>query len=299
MIPSPTDGSDHFLQLADGRTLAYRAYGATDGFPVLALHGTPGSRFKFAVTDRIAARLGLRLLAIDRWGYGATSPHPEPTLEAFVADVRGLLRELGIDRLAVLGISGGAPFAAAVAAQLGRQVLASALVSPVGPIAGTTAPALLGLFHRFAFTSFARRRWLMRSAFGAFRRGLLRRPNVAMRAVVARAPRIDREMLADRSVHQRLTYAFQVGLALGTTGMETDMALFSAPWGIDLGSTTAPTRIWIGLRDTSVPRAAVDTLANRIPKAETVPLPEAGHLWVAHHYDEVLGWIATAAEPRS
>lgn len=298
MQSSELPATDHFLRLRDGRTLAYRLSGAADGVPVLALHGTPGSRFKFSVAGAFAARHGLKLIAVDRWGYGATDPHPNPTLAAFTADMHALLASLGVDRFAVFGISGGGPYAAAIAALLGSQVAASALVSPVGPIAGATDLARLGRFHRFAFATFPQHTWLMRKAFGAFRRNMLLRPRVAMRLVVARAPRIDRDILGDHDVHQRLSRTFQVGVALGTVGMETDMRLFSTPWNVNLEATQAPTRIWIGTRDTSVPPAAVITLSERIPSAILTEIPEAGHLWVAHHYDEVLAWIAaTCAKP--
>jgi len=286
------NGQDTFLELADGRTLAFRTYGAADGFPVLALHGTPGSRFKFVSVHAFALAHGLRVIALDRWGYGATSPHKSPSLSAFCADVKSLVTELGIARLAVIGISGGGPYAAAVSASLGGMLAASALVSPVGPIAVATDPARLSRFHRFAFLTFPKHGWLMRRSFAWFRRKLLLQPRFAMRVIVVRAPKVDRLILADEAIFERLSYSFQVGLALGTTGMETDMRVFSQPWNVDLDATRAPTRIWIGSRDTSVPQAAVESLAQRIPGAEIVRLPDDGHLWIARHYEGVLTWIA-------
>ena len=51
------------VRLADGRRVGYRVYGAADGVPVLALHGTPGAHLKYAVAGEVAAQLGLRLIA--------------------------------------------------------------------------------------------------------------------------------------------------------------------------------------------------------------------------------------------
>jgi pimeloyl-ACP methyl ester carboxylesterase len=46
--PAAHDGT---LRLPDGRAFGYQIAGAVTGTPVLMLHGTPGSRFKFATTD--------------------------------------------------------------------------------------------------------------------------------------------------------------------------------------------------------------------------------------------------------
>jgi len=48
------------------------------GAPVLYLHGTPDSRLSRHPDDGLAAAAGARLLALDRPGYGATSPLPAP-----------------------------------------------------------------------------------------------------------------------------------------------------------------------------------------------------------------------------
>ncbi len=48
------------LTLADGRQLGYAEYGDPQGIPLLALHGTPGSRFMFALGDEPARDKGLR-----------------------------------------------------------------------------------------------------------------------------------------------------------------------------------------------------------------------------------------------
>ena len=55
-----------------------------------------------------AARTGWRLVAFDRPGHGLSSPHPGATLTDLADDVADLADQLGLDRFAVLGYSGGA-----------------------------------------------------------------------------------------------------------------------------------------------------------------------------------------------
>ena len=57
-------GSSRVLTLADGRQLGYAEYGDPHGLPLLALHGTPGSRFMFALGDaRARASAAFSLIA--------------------------------------------------------------------------------------------------------------------------------------------------------------------------------------------------------------------------------------------
>src|SRR5439155_24485366 len=83
--------------------------------------------------------------------YGLSGWPGSPSLPAFASDMAALMDHLGHRRFAVGGISGGGPYAAAVAACLGRRVGALALISPVGPIADAGCGAALARFHRFCF----------------------------------------------------------------------------------------------------------------------------------------------------
>src|SRR5258706_2153383 len=147
---------DRQFRYADGRLVTYREYGAPGGFPVLALHGTPGSRLKYAAAHADAARMGLRVISPDRWGYGRSDPHPEPALADYARDAAELLHGLNIGRFSVVGISGGGPYAVAVAAQLRERVRSLALVAPIGPISGRLGPRDLRLFHQICFPALAR-----------------------------------------------------------------------------------------------------------------------------------------------
>ena len=289
------------LVLADGRRVAWREYGVANGRPLLALHGTPGSSLKFRVADEPARRLGLRLVAPDRWGYGGTSPHPRPTLAAFAADMAALADHLGLGRPAVLGVSGGGPFAAATAALLPDRVPALALVAPVGPIAGEAVT--MSPFHRFCFGPFARSRLAPRWIFRAFRRLLLARPRLAMAVAMSRVGAPDRRVLATGGVGQRLAVTFAEGLRHGPDGPATDMGVFGAAWDVPLGAVRASARLWLGSEDRHVPLAAARLLAARLPACTIADLPGEGHLWVALNYAQVLGWIAeqapTAASQRT
>ncbi len=283
---------DHALVLADGRRIVWRCYGDPKGTPVIALHGTPGSRLKFSATDAPAHALGQWIVSIDRWGYGATSPHPAPTLSAFADDMLALADHLSLDRVAVLGVSGGGPYAVAVAARLATRVSAVALVAPVGPLAGEAGLVMTPL-HQFCFGRLARSPRSVHRVFAAFARLLRFSPEFGVRVANALAPKADRAVLRHTDTRQRLAATFAEGLRPGTMGPVTDLGLFAAPWTIAPADVTAPCRLWLGSADVNVPGDAVRRLAKRLAGAEMVELPGHGHLWVARNYDEVLAWLAS------
>ena len=70
------EGPTTLLTLPDGRTLAADDVGAPGGRPVVYVHGTPDSRLARHPDDDLARRLGVRLVAVDRPGFGHSSPAP-------------------------------------------------------------------------------------------------------------------------------------------------------------------------------------------------------------------------------
>jgi pimeloyl-ACP methyl ester carboxylesterase len=286
-------GRDQVLRLADGRTLGWREYGAPMGSVVFMLHGTPGSRLKFTETNNHARAFGLRIIAPDRWGYGLTSAHPRPTLSVFPADLARIADHLAIDTFAVAAVSGGGPFAVAVAAGLASRVSATALISPVGPIAG--ADIDLAALHRFCFTVLPRWPQIIRTTFEVYRRLIAYAPKLACRLVTVGAPLADRAIMQRPEVAARLLASFAEGLRPGSAGPAIDMILFSRPWEIDFAAITAPVRLWLGSDDVNVPATAARLLTDCIKGCEQVDLVGEGHLWVALNYHEVFSWVAMAS----
>ncbi|MEQ1694899.1 MAG: alpha/beta hydrolase [Hyphomicrobiaceae bacterium] len=292
---------DRVVVLRDGRTLGYREYGDAGGFPVIALHGTPGSRLKYGGAHAGAVAKGLRILALDRWGYGLSCAKPAATLAGYGADAEELADRLGLGRFAVTGVSGGGPFAVAVAAKLKDRVAALALVSPVGVINGPSGRAVLSPFHAMCFQLAPRIPGLLGCSFLAYRAMLAAAPDVAMRIAVVKSAPADRALMRDKQMRAGMAAMFAEGLAAGVLGPVTDMALFGREWfseplasgfeGSGFSGVSADVRIWIGLKDRNVPLAAVRALHASLPGSDCIEIADAGHQWLAGHFHVVFDWI--------
>ena len=285
--------ADQVLQLGDGRALGFKVYGDPAGAPLLFLHGTPGSRLKFAIGHDAGKALGLAIVAPDRWGYGLSDAPRAPSLPAFAADMAALMDHLGHARFAVGGISGGGPYAAGVAACLAPRVAALALVSPDGP-GGRSGDAGGRCRTSIASASAPCRARRGRSplVFALFRASLVRSPRLAARLATLRAGARDKALLARPDIARWLLGSFREGLRRGLDGPVLDLQLFARDWGVDLGAIRAPARLWIGTADTAVPLSAARLLARAIPACALTELRGDGHFWVAESYGEVLAWVA-------
>ena len=300
MLRSVEAGSgDRVLALRDGRVIGYREFGVCDGYPVIALHGTPGSRFKYAGAHEAAAAKGLRLIALDRWGYGLTSAKRDAKLAGYGRDVEALADFLRLGRFGVTGVSGGAPFAVATAAALKDRVSALALVSPVGVVNDPPRRAALSPFHFMCFRIAPRVPGLLGGVFQAYRAVLAAAPDFAMLVAVSTSARADRDVMSDERMRAAMAATFREGLVAGVAGPVTDMALFGQPWGIDFTDVSAHVRIWIGREDRNVPLAAVRALHAALPSSDCIEIGDVGHQWLAGNHDVVTNWINDRARQSS
>jgi len=115
-LPRPFPERPLHVSLAD--------LGSPSGTPVLIFLGIGCVRHLIALFDDLARALGLRLICIDRWGFGKTTNVPQerrgPMEWAVV--VERVLAELGVEEVRLIAHSAGAPYAAATALLLGERV---------------------------------------------------------------------------------------------------------------------------------------------------------------------------------
>ena len=138
--PSYTPSRDRAIVLGDGRALQVAEWGPEDGTPVVVIHGTPGSRL-FCPDPLVTEAAGVRMLAFDRPGYGRSEPARRPLRHAdVVSDVVELLDAFGIERVPVIGWSGGGSYALACGAFASERVTSVAAVCSPGEATERDAP---------------------------------------------------------------------------------------------------------------------------------------------------------------
>lgn len=118
---------DDLLRLPDGRVVQHWDNGI-DGPAVVFFHGCPDTRHAAMTGAAAAERLGVRLVAANRPGYGHSTPCASS--QASIADDTVAVADLlGIERFAALGMSMGVPFALVCASRHPDRVSSLALVA--------------------------------------------------------------------------------------------------------------------------------------------------------------------------
>jgi pimeloyl-ACP methyl ester carboxylesterase len=274
-------GDTHFATLRDGRQVSYADHGDPTGPTVLSCHGTPESRLVDPAVAGLATGLGFRLVVPDRPGFGRSDPIPGRTLLDWPADAAGLLDTLGVGRFAVVGGSGGGPYAVACGVVLGDRVTRVALVAPAEP---QDAPA-----HGFV----PREEAALRERGETMAR-LLRDDPAGFYALVM--PDLsdtdrDRAEAADQATMDRATEMFREAFRQGADAYVEDHLLVGGRWSDLLPRLARPTRIWQGTDDNNVPDESTRWLAARIPGAELELLAGAGHSMTDELWPDVFGWL--------
>jgi len=255
------------VRLPDGRAMAVEEYGDPDGPVVLYFHGWPASRLEAGLIPD----LPVRLLAFDRPGYGRSSPQPGRTLLDWPRDVADVADRLGLERFHVVGLSGGAPYAAACAYALPHRVLGAALVCPVPPAHGihSRAPGVGHLFRLGRHPVLAHRLFSML-------RPLLRRQIITPRTLVGGSlPDADRDCL-DAQTLAGLARVWREGIGRSIQGAVSDAQIYAQEWHVPLSAITVPTDVWYGAQDSLIPLHALAPF-EAIPGMHLHVLPNEGH----------------------
>jgi pimeloyl-ACP methyl ester carboxylesterase len=266
----------------DGRVLAVTEAGNESGPAVIVSHGTPGSRLLWRELIEDAEARGMRLISYDRPGYGGSDPHPGRNVADAAEDVTAIADELGIDRVAVEGGSGGGPHALACAALLPERVVAAASLAGVAPYAADRLDWLDGMgqdnLDEFEATV-AGREELERYLRGQADAMLSAEPDAIVKALRSLLSPPDLAVLAGE-VADYFQESTRVGIEDRLDGWIDDDFELLNPWGFELEDIRIPVQLWHGVQDRFVPIAHGRWLAERIPGVDAHFSEEDGHLTI-------------------
>lgn len=256
---------------ADGRTLRVDYADLAGGFPVLVHAGSPGSRRMLGSAVELAATgFGLRLISYDRPGYGDSPARPGRRVAGAAADATAIAAELGLDRIATWGHSGGGPYALACAALLPDLVVAACVFASPAPVDGPGLDFTAGWSDEdreefelyFAEPELARE---LRWSRAEKRLPALSTADGWLDLFGESASTASAQTL---EVARYLALVQQDTLCRDDQGWWDDNVALLSPWGFDPADIRVPVQLWHGELDAAVPPAHGHWLASRIPIVE-------------------------------
>lgn len=279
------------LELRDGRRIACDQTGDLAGAPVFLFHGLPGSRLQQHPDPGLANARHLRMLHLDRPGFGRSTPAPARTLATWARDVAEVADQFDIATFSVVGVSGGGPFALACACELGTRIRRAAVVSSVGPREAMRA-GKPDAFTRFVFATARACPALLLAGMNAFLPVVRARPERLIDFMARGLSPLDRAVLARPAMRAMLARDMLESLRQGPAALVRDLRLETRPWQLNLRQIRSPVLLWHGLDDRLIPPVATRAIATGIRHAEVRYFEGEGHFILYEHWASLLEWLA-------
>ncbi len=280
------------LRLEDGRLLGYAVYGDPEGWPIFYFHGFPGSRLEAQLADRVAARMGIRLIALDRPGFGLSDFKPRRTIFEWPDDVVKIADALRINRFATIGVSGGGPYAAACALKIPQRLTAVAIVCGLGPLDTPNGTDRMVRTNHLIFFLGRRLPWLAKISLWRIAYQVRRNPEGTLRRMIVALPDPDKAVLARPEVKTAMKDNVVEAFRGGSRGAACELLLYTRPWGFLLQDIATRVNLWHGEQDVSVPPTMGQYQARTIPNCRAIFYPGEGHFsLVINHMEEVLSGL--------
>ncbi len=250
-------------------------FGDPRGTAVLWCHGGPGSRLESMWLDRVAASAGLRIVGVDRPGYGLSEPNPGRSITDVVADMVVVADQLSLGRFVTVGVSTGGAYALALAALAPDRVLGVVACCSMTDMSWAPGRATMSQPHAHAVWDATDRDAAIAAAVEAHGVNGSKMLGGGMDAGLADS---DRELFADGDWMADAMRGFPAMFTFGLEGYADDRIADGCGWiGFDVTQIRCPVIVLHGTQDRMVDVIHARHTADLVPHAELVLIDGLGH----------------------
>lgn len=252
--------------------LEYTAFG--NGPPVLVVHGAGGGYDQGVLLVRAYGGEGFRWIVPSRFGYLRTSLPADASTAAQADAFADLLDILGVGRVAILAMSGGAPPSLQFALRHPERTSALALLSsaPYAPIGAADQKLPIPI-------------WIYQALFSSnFPYWLLQRiARARMETIFDVTPELRAALNPEeRAMVSGMVDSFQP-VTWRMKGLQNEGAAIDPRSSIGVEAINAPTLVVHAVDDHINPYRVGEYTAAHVPNAQFLPLTTGGHLLLGHH----------------
>jgi pimeloyl-ACP methyl ester carboxylesterase len=291
--------SDHSLQRADGRTVAWTQSGDPQGRPVLRVPGTPGCRWTVRADQQPWLDRSLLMITTERPGYGVSTRLPGRGFAEHADDLAAVLDHVGVDKLPVYGSSGAAPHMLALCAQHPGRVSAATVLSGAAPLTDAEAEEVIPLNRQARLLALADDQQALQALLGPIREAIVDDPLASFRDIMATAPEGDLQIMGDPVWQESFVRAMREALSQGVNGWVDETIAMVSRWDdIDLTAVTTSVLWRHAPHDRNVPATAARRVVDKLPNAQWAEWDDGGHLVAYRLEGRVLDELLSRAGDR-
>lgn len=263
--------------------MGYAEYGDPKGKPLFYFHGWPGSRFSGFETEEAGRKVGVRIISMDRPGFGISDYKEDRTLLGWPNDVQELADYLKIKKFAVIGCSGGGPYVAACAYKLSGRITKAGIVVGLAPVNVKGNLAGMTFEEKFEWANYHRFSLLRTiSALGA---AIQLKYFPAIGSLLSFRNKEDRVIYKKSLLKNHEDISVKESFRQGIKGPALDLKIYTGDWGFKLKNIKAKVYLWYGAKDRNVPLNMGKYYESQIPGSKLFIDPNGGHL-ARHNFEE-------------
>jgi pimeloyl-ACP methyl ester carboxylesterase len=248
---------------------------------VLFIHGFPGCGDQAKLITTAPSIDSFRLIAIDRPGYGQSDFQQGLTPLKFAEQMVEILADLKIDKLRLLSVSGGAPYALALAHLLGDRVVRMCSIAGVAPLTR----------KNFRYMSSQQKKaWMLSQCLPVSVQEMIlgRVWNKGLDMVDeflftpgdgTQGP--DQKVFSHPDISPVLSATLKRALSQGPKGIIHDLNIYARHWGFPTENIHCPVTLWHGSKDDVVHPFYSRYMLTQLKNSNLRMVDDEGHYSIA------------------
>ena len=258
----------------NGQKIAYFDYGQSDDV-IFWHHGMSTAGPIPPLLKRHADSSNFRIVEVIRSGYGNSSSLPNRTVSDMANINLEIANALGIERFAIIGISGGGPPALALAHISGERCIGVVIVAGIAPFVESNFDFYEGM------DELNRQEWMdAQEDMKRFEENISQHASqwsgYDFEQIKSIINSNTNNVVSDERIsafHINTRYSFMQG----PNGLREDFLAFLQPWGFSFSELSSPVCIWSGNKDVNVPVGHAKWLHQSLSGSELIILEGEDH----------------------
>lgn len=277
------------LTLADGRNMAYQEYGDLNGEPVVHCHSVAGCRLELALdSQKILKQKSVRLIVMDRPGYGASDPDPETSFIHWVKDLIQLVDHLNIEKFSLSGYAMGGVYALACAHEAPERVKRIAIISSGYALLTTEDYRDISPVYKMNYR-IAKYMPKLYALFSTIQiKGILSDPDAFVKQLSKKVDQADSEILSSEAFRLEKITTLKESLRQGGKAFGKSVIQLMHDWFFEPSTIKTSMDIWHGTNDYHVPLVVAQRLNKKVKNSRCFIREGEGHFMFYTHWEEIL-----------